>query len=81
MNNAVGLARIFRNPEPFMRQIMQSPQFQNNPMAQNVIEMKNKNDVQGLTEMAKNVCKEKGIDFDDLLSQLKQNRQLIKSIS
>lgn len=74
MNNAVGLARIFRNPEPFMRQIMQSPQFQNNPMAQNVIEMKNNNDVQGLTEMAKNVCKEKGIDFDGLYSQLKQNR-------
>lgn len=74
MNNAVGLARIFRNPEPFMRQIMQSPQFQNNPMAQNVIEMKNNNDVQGLTEMAKNVCKEKGIDLDDLLSQLRQNR-------
>lgn len=74
MNNAVGLARIFRNPEPFMRQIMQSPQFQNNPMAQNVIEMKNNNDVQGLTEMAKNVCREKGIDFDGLYSQLKQNR-------
>lgn len=43
-------------------------------MAQNVIEMKNNNDVQGLTEMAKNVCKEKGIDFDGLYSQLKQNR-------
>jgi hypothetical protein len=74
MNNAVGLARIFRNPEPFMQQIMQSPQFKSNPMAQNVIEMKNNNDVQGLTEMAKNVCKEKGIDFDGLYSQLKQNR-------
>lgn len=74
MNNAVGLARVFRNPEPFMRQIMSSPQFKNNPMAQNVIEMRDKNDVQGLTEMAKNVCKEKGIDFDGLYSQLKQNR-------
>ena len=74
MNNVLNLVRVFRNPEPFMRQIMQSPQFQNNPMAQNVIEMKNNNDVQGLTEMAKNVCKEKGIDFDGLYSQLKQNR-------
>ena len=74
MNNPLNLVQIFRNPEPFMRQIMQSPQFQNNPMAQNVIEMKNNNDVQGLTEMAKNVCKEKGIDFDGLYSQLKQNR-------
>lgn len=74
MNNPLNLVQIFRNPEPFMRQIMNSPQFQNNPMAQNVIEMKNNNDVQGLTEMAKNVCKEKGIDFDGLYSQLKQNR-------
>lgn len=74
MNNPLNLVQIFRNPEPFMRQIMNSPQFKNNPMAQNVIEMKNNNDVQGLTEMAKNVCKEKGIDFDGLYSQLKQNR-------
>ena len=74
MNNPLNLVQIFRNPEPFMRQIMNSPQFKSNPMAQNVIEMKNNNDVQGLTEMAKNVCKEKGIDFDGLYSQLKQNR-------
>ena len=74
MNNVLNLVRVFRNPEPFMRQIMSSPQFKSNPMAQNVIEMKNNNDVQGLTEMAKNVCKEKGIDFDGLYSQLKQNR-------
>lgn len=74
MNNAVGLAKIFRNPEPFMRQIMNSPQFKNNPMAQNVMDMRDKNDVQGLTDMARNVCKEKGIDFDGLYSQLKQNR-------
>ena len=74
MNNPLNLVQIFRNPEPFMRQIMSSPQFKNNPMAQNVIEMKNNNDVKGLTEMAKNVCKEKGIDFDGLYSQLKKNR-------
>lgn len=74
MNNVLNLVRVFRNPEPFMRQIMSSPQFKSNPMAQNVIEMRDKNDVQGLTEMAKNVCKEKGIDFDGLYSQLKQNR-------
>lgn len=74
MNNPLNLVQIFRNPEPFMRQIMNSPQFKSNPMAQNVIKMKNNNDVQGLTEMAKNVCKEKGIDFDGLYSQLKQNR-------
>lgn len=72
MNNAVGLARIFRNPEPFMRQIMQSPQFQNNPMAQNVIEMRNKGDVKGLEEMARNICQEKGINLDEIMAQAKQ---------
>lgn len=74
MNNVLNLVRVFRNPEPFMRQIMNSPQFKSNPMAQNVMDMRDKNDVQGLTDMAKNVCKEKGIDFDALYSQLKQNR-------
>lgn len=74
MNNVLNLVRVFRNPEPFMRQIMSSPQFKSNPMAQNVIEMRDKNDVQGLEQMARNVCKEKGMDFDGLYSQLKQNR-------
>ena len=70
MNNPLNLVQIFRNPEPFMRQIMQSPQFQNNPMAQNVIEMRNKGDAKGLEEMARNLYKEKGIDIDNILSQL-----------
>jgi hypothetical protein len=78
MNNAVGLTRVFRNPEPFMRQIMNSPQYQNNQfkkeMADNAMDMRSKNDVQGLTDLARSVCKEKGIDFDGLYSQLKQNR-------
>ena len=70
MNNVLNLVKVFRDPEPFMRQIMQSPQFQNNPMAQNVIEMRNKGDAKGLEEMARNLYKEKGIDIDNILSQL-----------
>lgn len=62
------------NPQVFLQQMMNSPQVRNNPIMQNVIELRNKQDIQGLTEMAKNVCKEKGIDFDGLYNQLKQNK-------
>lgn len=62
------------NPQVFLQQMMNSPQVRNNPIIQNVIELRNKQDIQGLTEMAKNVCKEKGIDFDNLYNQLKQNK-------
>lgn len=78
MNNVLNLVRIFRNPEPFMKQIMNSPQYKNNQVAKemtdNVMDMRSKNDVQGLTKMAKNVCGERGIDFDSLYSQLKKHR-------
>lgn len=70
MFNPLQLMQIFKNPEPFMRQILNSQQFKNNPMAQNVIEMRNKGDVKGLEEMARNLYKEKGMDIDEILSQL-----------
>lgn len=72
MNNPLQLVQIFRNPEPFMRQIMQSPQFKSNPIAQNVIEMRNKGDIKGLEEMARNICQEKGINLDEIMAQAKQ---------
>ena len=74
MNNPLNLVQIFRNPEPFMQQIMNSPQFKNNPMAQNVIELRNKGDVKGLEELARNVCKEKGIDLEQIMSQVRQTK-------
>ena len=35
-----------------------------NPMLSNLIDMANKGDTKGIEEFARNICKEKGIDFD-----------------
>lgn len=35
-----------------------------NPMLSNLIDMANKGDTKGIEEFARNICKEKNIDFD-----------------
>ena len=35
-----------------------------NPMLSNLIDMVNKGDTKGIEEFARNICKEKNIDFD-----------------
>ena len=42
-----------------------------NPIFANLIEMANKNDVKGLENFARNICKEKNIDFDKEFNNFK----------
>lgn len=42
-----------------------------NPIFANLIEMANKNDVKGLENFARNICKEKNIDFDKQFNDFK----------
>ena len=44
-----------------------------NPIFANLIEMANKGDTKGLEQFAKNVCKEKGIDFDKQFNEFMSN--------
>ena len=44
-----------------------------NPIFANLIEMANKGDTRGLEQFAKNVCKEKGIDFDKQFNEFMSN--------
>lgn len=46
---------------------------QSNPMAQNVENMLNKHDEKGLEQMARNICKERGIDADTLYNNMKKH--------
>ena len=45
---------------------------QNNPMLSNVINMVNKNDVNGIEQFARHLAKEKGIDADRAIQQIMQ---------
>ncbi len=59
------------NPQQMLMNIMQQ-QSGNNPIMQNALEMMNKGDMQGVEDLARNLCKEKGINPDEAVTQLKQ---------
>ena len=46
---------------------------QSNPMAQNVANMYQNHDTKGLEQMARNICKERGLDADKLYSDMKNH--------
>jgi hypothetical protein len=71
MLNPVLLTQIMRNPQAYITQVMNSGQFNNNPIGRNAIEMYQKGDKQGLNELADNLCKEKGINRSDFEKQIR----------
>lgn len=71
MNNMGMLFQAVKNPQHFMEQIMSNSQFMQNPMAKNTMEMLQKGDNKGLEELARNLCKEKGINPEEVLKQIK----------
>lgn len=58
------------NPQQILQSVIQS-QFQNNPMAINVLGMIKNNDSQGIEQLARNLAKEKGMDADQMYNQIK----------
>ena len=61
------------NPQQFMQQIMGNSQIMSNPIIKNALGMVQSGNVKGVEELARNLCKEKGIQADDFVSQIKQN--------
>lgn len=60
-------------PQQILQQIMNNNQAMQNPMVKNVFDMMQRNDSKGLEEMARNLYKEKGIDIDEAMKQIKSN--------
>jgi hypothetical protein len=42
-----------------------------NPILKNAMDMANKGDTKGVEQLARNLCKEKGINVDDAVRQIK----------
>lgn len=59
-----------KNPQQMMIQMLGN---NSNPMAKQVLEMAKKGDSKGIEEFARNVCKEKGANFDEEFSNFKNN--------
>lgn len=70
------------NPRNIINQIQNDPNILNNlppqkrGMVQNVLNMLNNNDSQGLNEMANNMFKNQGMDFNEYANGLKQQLNL-----
>ncbi len=69
--NPMQLLSGMKNPQQFLRNIMGNNQIMGNPMARNAVDMMQKGDVSGVEQMARNLCKEKGLDPDDVMKQMK----------
>ena len=59
------------NPQQFMQQIMGNSQIMSNPIMKNTMQMAQNGDIKGVEQMARNLCKEKGLDADEMFNQLK----------
>ena len=71
MMNPLQFVQAMRNPQEFMQKMMNNSQVMRNPMAKNAIEMAQQGNMQGIEQMARNLCKEKGLNADDVFNQIK----------
>ena len=71
MNNIFSLMQTMKNPQAFIQQAMNNTQLMQNPIGKNAIEMFQKGDKEGLTQLANNLCKEKGTSYEQMLKEIK----------
>lgn len=74
--NPMQLMQAMRNPQAFMNQIMGNQQMMNNPMIKNTVNMAQKGDAKGIEQMARNLCKEKGLNADEVFNQIKSKMNM-----
>ena len=70
MSNINFIKNFINNPQQFVMKILAN---NTNPIFTNLIEMANKGDTKGLEKFAKNLCNEKGINFDKQFNEFMSN--------
>ena len=71
MNNMGMLFQAVKNPQQFIQQIMGNSKAMQNPMVANAIQMYQKGDKDGINQLAQNLCREKGVDMNEAIRQIK----------
>ena len=69
--NPIQMMQAFRNPQQFIQSMMNNNQAMQSPILKNALEMAQKGDRQGVEELARNLCKEKGVNPDDAIGKIK----------
>lgn len=71
MNNIGILMQAIRNPQAFLQQAMNNSQIMQNPLTKNALEMYQRGDKDGINKMAENLCKERGLNPEEVINQIK----------
>lgn len=69
--NPMQMLQVMKNPQQFLQQMMWNSSVMRNPMAKNAMQMVQNGDSKGIEQMARNLCKEKGLNADDVFNQIK----------
>lgn len=73
MNNSINIIKTLMenmNPQAIVMNMIKN---NTNPILNNLIDMANKGDTKGVEEIARNICKEKNIDFDKEFTDFTNN--------
>lgn len=75
MNNPMNMLKIMMNSKTPQQLIMNMMGQNSNPMISNLMEMANSGNNKGIEQFARNLCKQKGINYDmafpEFMKQLK----------
>lgn len=78
MFNPMQLMQMMKsgNPQQMVQQLMGNSQLMQNPIAKNAMQMAQSGDTKGIEQMARNLCKEKGLNPDEAMNQIKKQFHL-----
>ena len=73
--NPIQLVQMIKNgsnPQQLMINILEN-QMSNNPMGQNLLSLAKNNQTQGIEQIARNICQQRGVDYDTAFNSFKNN--------
>lgn len=78
MFNPMQLMQMMKsgNPQQIVQQLIGNSQLMQNPIAKNAMQMAQNGDTKGIEQMARNLCKEKGLNPDEAMNQIKRQFHL-----
>jgi hypothetical protein len=71
MMNILRMIRGGANPQQLMLQYLQG-EFSRTPMGANLLSLAQRGDAAGIEQVARNVCTQRGVDFDEEFNSFKQ---------
>ena len=72
--NPINIFQMMKaGPQQLIQQMMGNNQIMSNPIIKNALGMAQNGNGKGIEQMARNLCKEKGINPDDVMKQIRGN--------